>query len=308
MAFTLELTFHGIIALVPTTDGETMRVLLSRFRPVPGVKDQVAYVRYADGTLQDPGTRKTGAPPQEAPKVNANLRHVVLDGEYLTLVTEIDPNDAKLNVNMKDDPDDTAPTAIDRFSLIWVPEVERIMPGAGEIEPALLENPVKVKPGIAARIDLEYGRLATTGADAVEVPFGPPGQPPVLQQAVAREVQLKLDILDDSVTFASKPLDAPNGGAAPKPAGDLVFVKPQGATTMAIVIGNEPEEDIYQLMEPIQPSPNLQQDAALEFSLLYQLSKNKPATGNVPQVPGRHPSGQVCIGGRYTATGKTGVK
>jgi len=307
MAFKFKLTFHGIVALVPTTDKGTMRVLLGRFRPVPGVKDQIAYVRYEDGTLRSPGSRKTGAPPKNVPKQNENQRHVVLDGEYLTLVAKIDPKDDKLQVNMKKDPDSDTPTAIDRFSLVWVPEVEKIMPGAGQIEPALLAKPVTVKPGIAARIDLVHGRLATTGADDVQVPFGPPGQPPVLTQAVAREIQLELDILDDSITFKSEPLDAPNGGR-PKAAGDLVFEKPKGATTMAIVIGNEPEEDIYQLMEPIQAGPSTANDAALEFSLLYQLSKNHPPKGNVPQAPGRRPSGQVCIGGRYADTGTTGGK
>ena len=292
---TVTITFHGAVALVPSRNTTQMRVLLGKFPSTDeGVKPQVPYIRFPRSSYDaKKNSRRLVSPPKGTAKDDV---HVVLDGEYLALQGIADrtfqPN------TVKDDIAKT-PTALDQKSLHWLPHISRVTPGAGTISPKLLVNPVSpdTKPELAARIDLTKGRLETDGAMNDQVFFVSPDGRDIPPQSIARAAVLTVNVSGDALTLKSTPLIK---GAKFK-GRDIRLNVPRNGH-IDVVIGNEPEEDIY-VDAPQFPTGESELDAeeeAREFGLYYNLSAEPPnGTAAVPRLKGRRPSGQLCAVGVF---------
>src|SRR5947209_3769048 len=203
MGSTVTITFHGAVALVPTVDGLTMRMLLGRFGPVPGVKPQVAYVRFPTSSFHpELNSRTLSAPPPATAGAAAGDAHVVLDGELLSIDGAVD---RRLELNTAKDRISQTPVSSDLKSLYWLPHIDRITPGAGMIDPALIVKPISANtlPGLAARLDVTAGRLQTDGAIPDQVTFVAPSGART-EQSIARAAVLTLHLEGNALTLKSE--------------------------------------------------------------------------------------------------------
>jgi hypothetical protein len=241
------------------------------------------------------------SPPASAAAEFQSLRHFVLSDEYLTINARVARSQQTLVMNEAKDPISRNPVAsVDELSLVWLPHIETITPGAGDVEPALLQVPVTVRPGLAARVDITQGLLQTngTGPEHAVVDFVSNSRPTV-SRAVAREIVLTLDVLDDFFILESRPLDGSTADATRS----IRFDNVKGETAIRISIGNEPAEDIYAPEPQIVVDAELEaKETALEFSQFYKLSRNTPADPGLPQIKGRRPSGNLCATGYFNPT------
>lgn len=319
MGFTLKVNFHGTVALVPGDANRVMRMVLGSFPAVRPLKPQSAYVRFPAASLSAVNTRSVGRPDpndSEIPQANFGLGHVVLDREFLEIEANVQPRHQTLMVNDFKDPieDSETPVKKDERSLYWLPHLERITAGTGTFRPELLAHPLNDGqvpangvPGVAARLDLKNGYLETAGVEKERLTFRTPTGDP-FPRSVARQAVFTLDVKDDFFVLRSKPMYA---GQSADTTRDMRF-EANGATEIEIVIGNEPEDEIYHIAPPILPSDQAAKFAAAEFSLYYTMSTasrpvagRPPFVGNLPFVGGRRPNGVLCIGGVYQPVATT---
>ncbi len=303
MAFKLSIEFHGTVALVPSADNDSvpaMRMLLGRFQNINGVKDQVPYVRFHPRNKGKANVRLVSPLPASAPEgVKGTLAHFVLNDEFLRLdipdvvngqLTVIDGHDVRFD----------RPTAADDKSVHWLPHLDRINPGSEVIDPTLLDRLAPPTGRLAARIDVTHGRLETSGTSAQQVTFAGAGGTPALRQSIARDSVLTIDVPGDHFILRSEPLrlqaeapliisDRAGGSAGRDRSLDMIF-EANGDDVIELVIGNEPEEDIFMPPQPLEISDK----PANEFGLFYRLSA---APGPSPVLPlGRSRGGneQLC--------------
>jgi hypothetical protein len=294
--FELTLSVHGTMAFVPTPDMKRMRILLGRF-PDSKIRVLTPYVRFADENWSVSNKRQVFAPPladDRVPAENRNLRFAVLDDEFLILEANVDPAHAELSVNDSVDPfEPDEPVGATDTSLHWLPNIERIHPGFGNIESGLLEVPLRLKTSeLVARIDLTQGFLETTGASKMKLKFRRQnGEQSV--HAIAREAILKLRIAGDHFYLRSVSLVT----GARQPDRDMRF--DAGGADLAIVIGNEPEEDIFTPAPEITDQDVAAEEAIAEFGNYYRLCARRVTDPPLPHVRGRRPSGHLCANGRY---------
>ena len=277
MGFTVSIHFHGTILLI--REGEQLiHMLVPQFDvPIPN-KALVPYIRFPEGSLRsvrEPWDTKKG------------LQHIVLDDELLEFrgikETGLDANFAHQFEN--------TPTKKDKDSLHWLPDIQRLIPGA-TVNRALLEMPArKIQTTnnavtLAARVDIRNGKLRTSGIKAA-LPFRSKGGNESVHN-VAREAILTFDVSGDSFTITSRSLrDDPDDDEN----NDMEFAPLGDSKTLELVIGNEPSQDIYATAPEMDIEAG---DMADEFGLFYQLYKLPP--GADPPLPlGKNKGGSTHL-------------
>jgi hypothetical protein len=304
--FTLNVRCHGTQAYVPLTkNGEVDRIAVLLCQLKQDIAPQsVAYVRFPAANWSPHNTRIPHPPPPSAPKEFRALRHVLLSGEKLSIITGDGPK--KLERNLSEDPikngdnrplSDT-PTRTDHNSLRWMPQLKVLAPDSGGVikrayvDPSVQQDPTKLEPPLVARFDIDNGRLETAGVERLRVAFKNQGQARFMP--MAREALLQLQIEGDSFTLQSEPL---SGG--PPSAGNSMRFDTFGADTIDLVIGNEPPEDIYATTDPIQPIDTLAEDFTREFVVYTQLCETAPRDPLLPFISFRPGVHAFCSGAVY---------
>ncbi|MEO8380179.1 MAG: clostripain-related cysteine peptidase [Acidobacteriota bacterium] len=288
MAINLKIRCHGMIAWVPSTSGDRMTGLLFKAdRAI--VPDQTVYIRFpATSWDEQTNTRQRINPTLPVPKSLAGQSHVVLGGESLVLEANVKKPGLEI-VNFKD-PRSPAPTSKDRESFVWIPNIEKLAPGSGDVNPAYFNTPLTAVPQLLARVDFTIGRLITNGVERIQVPFrGRGGQEMLLP--IAREALLEVAIEDDFFFLRSTGLDG-----RPDPTKDMKFV---GPGDLELVIGNEPATDIYRITPPIDPIDVTSARASEEFKHYYRLCAVSPVDPFLPFLNVRPGRVTGCVQGTF---------
>jgi hypothetical protein len=207
----------------------------------------------------------------------------------VTLQAKFARGSAVLRPNVEQ-PVSSFPRNADRRSLYWLPTIERLAPGAGAIDPAFLQLPFKRKdsPRLAARVDLTNGLLETSGVTESAVTFIRSQSRRESEVTIAREAVLTADVDGDSLVLRSQPLHRDGHDDDD----DLVFTPPPGMTELSLVIGNEPDTDIYATPQEMDLIPTT--EGAKEFGLYYLLSKQRIADVALPAGANRGSPHQLC--------------
>jgi hypothetical protein len=288
MGFTLTIRFHGTIALVPLDNNARACMLLPEYdlSEMEGLIPLVPYVRFPIKAYASAKTRAPIAPP---PKKSQKLSHVLLHHELLEIDAKFAAASAQFQPDFSKYPKAKDPTNTDCLSLHWLPHLERLTPGTGTIDPTLLKVPFTrtQSPRLAARLDLKNGKLETPGVMAQSVTFISANSKSEQPVPMAREALLTAQIDGNTFALRSKPLD----GSAKKGVNDMVFKVPNGGK-LDLVIGNEPESDIY--AEPADMEFETAEEGAREFDLFYRLSKNPAPDRALPAGKNKGGPHQLC--------------
>ncbi len=295
MGFTLNIRFHGTIAMVPRKDKTKIHLLWGDFPEVKCVMPLVAYIRFPRYSWDERANKRTlGGPPPDVKPQYADFRHVRLGGEMLTLCACVAPHDQTLQVNDRFNPNSPSPTEPDLKSIHWVADMEKLNANAGNIKPGLLNVPPTDSPGLLARMDLTKGRFQTRGVDPVRARFRSDTGREV-HTPIARETELTIDILDDEFILESTPIL----GGPHNPALDMKF-RSGGQPTLNIMIGHEPLADIYKPTPPTLPPSEVQAIARREFGMYYMLCQHQPVDPVFPLTGDLGP-GAYCMKSRFNA-------
>ncbi|HUR79476.1 MAG TPA: clostripain-related cysteine peptidase, partial [Thermoanaerobaculia bacterium] len=278
MAFKLRVKCHGIMAGVESLEGDQFTLLLIKGdRAI--IPDQVSYVRFPEASYPASNTRRP-----EGQLRPDGLRHIVLRNERLTIVT--DPAGPHKVLSLKRDTDprpSSTPTRTNATSLRWVPTVQELVPGNGDLNPDFFNSPLAADPPLIARVDFAQGVLGTTGADPVQVPFV--NKAGTTKLPIARELLLELDVESDNFVLQSLNLDG-----SPNPDRHMRF-EPGG--DVEIVIGNESAADIYEPSEPLRDLDVIAGRCMAEFTIYYGMCANTPVDPPMPFISAR-PGVQTC--------------
>jgi hypothetical protein len=284
MTYTLKLRCHGVIAYVVSSENNSVALFLpkARRRIVP---DQVAYLKYPDGTLEssrEPAPRPDGAP--------RKFRHLVLKRDHLS----IDPNDikdVKFSIDTDKDPDSSTPTSLDLFSTHWTPKLPELVNDEGFIDSKYFEDPLEADPRLIARLDINRGVMKTTGADPVQVPFAiAQANKEQLGKAdrrpIARELLFEIELKSNTVTLLARKFKNNKTTA-------LRFKTNANTNVIELCIGNESAADIYQPTLPLQPVDTLTAHCMAEFKLYYDMCNPASSAPKVPYLSSR-PGSETC--------------
>lgn len=290
MAINLKIRTHGMIGWVASPKGDHMTGLLCKAdRAV--VPDQTVYVRFPVSSWDPNNQRATEGPPliglEEKLK---NQRHVVLGRERITIDANPKRKHRVLSIFQDKDARSTKPTSADADSFFWIPDVEKLAPGHGDVNPAFFNDPTRVQPKLLARVDFTVGLVKTGGVERVQVPFRKSRGKTVLMP-IARELLLEIEIEDDFFFLRSEGLDG-----SPDSSKDMRF---QGTGELELVIGNEPAADIYRTTPPIDPIDVVSQKALEEFKHYYRLCAVPPKNPLLPHLAVRPGRETGCVHGRY---------
>ena len=285
MPINLKVTCHGLIALVPSTDDKHLTAFLPESTPevIPG---QTTFVRFPSANYSASNTRTAIS------RNGSELAHVMLDRERLTIVADVAPADRQLTIDRSQDAISSTPTSGDAHSFRWLPKVEDLAPGHGDLNPGYFDDILNVTPRLIARFDFTQGRLATTGVEKVQVPFRSSTE--ARKKPMAREIALHLTIDGNSFTLRSEPFEGTYD-----PANDLVF---EGEGDIEIVLGNEPAADMYEETPPIEPIDVIEKAAAAEFVFYCSLCASVPTDPLLPHVASRPGRYTFCSMGQYNPT------
>jgi hypothetical protein len=284
--FTLKVTTHGAGACVEMPAQKQYSVFFCYAGS--DFPNSTMYIRFPKDSYK--GDRTV-----EGADRSATLRHIKLGGERLLIsAANVAPGDETLTINKRKDPISSTPTAYDDTSLYWLPAINDLAPGHGKLNPGYMTDPLNANPPLIARFDVTQGRLGTTGTERMQIPFRKENAPNGVRRAIARELLLTLEVLDDHVVLESHPLD----GSPRDTSKDMRF-DANGAETLEIVIGNEPDHDIYEPVPPTAPIDVLVKEAAKEYKFYYKLCESKPIDPLFPFVSAR-PNGQMnCTQPRF---------
>jgi hypothetical protein len=289
MSLQVNITFHGTVAVVPLypvddksvkPENKAICMLLPHFDT--GLVHELApYIRFPANSLKS-------SRPIDGHSPDGSLQHVLLDGEQLDLDGG---NQSGVDADFDHELVRT-PKPKDAQSLYWLPNLERLtkLPPASPptIDPDLLAVPFKgaTTAKLAARTFLRNGKLRTGGVKAA-LPFVAGNDEDV--HHVAREAILTLTVPGESFQISSTPIE----GTAGKGANDMVFVAPPGSTSLDLVIGNEPKQDIYSTADEVAIEES---HPSTEFGLFYRLCKPGVATVSQALPLGKNKGGstQLC--------------
>jgi|GEM_PF-6471251 hypothetical protein len=286
-SFTLRVTTHGAGACVEMPTQKQYSVFFcDAGRDFP---HSTMYIRFPKDSYR--GHRKI-----EGAKRSATLRHIRLDGERLLIrAANVVQDDQTLTINKLKDPISSTPTAYDNTSLYWLPAINDLAPGHGKLDPGYMTDPLHADPPLVARLDLTQGRLGTTGTERMQIPFRKEHAKNGVRRAIARELLLQMEVLGDHVVLESHPLDGSQRDASK----DMRF-DANGAETLEIVIGNEPDHDIYEPVPPTAPIDVLVNEAAKEYKFYYRLCATPPGRNALYPFVKARPNGQMnCTQPRF---------
>jgi hypothetical protein len=244
MAFTLRLTFHGVIMFVELPRENRLSVLLC-YLDETLVKNGTTFVRFDNQTYK----RNSYNRRIDGSKDDGSQHHIVLRRERLSIAAKVAHAHRTLTINKKKDPISSTPTAFDNESIVWLPTLGGLEPNHGKVNPGYFDAPLTVVPALMARVDITRGYLRTNGAERMQVPFKKEGAPKGKRRPMARELVLELKVNDDHCFLLSDPLDH----SVRHPSENDMRFDANGKDPLDIFIGNESFSDIYRPTPPIAP-------------------------------------------------------
>lgn len=294
MGINLKIRTHGMIGWVASPNGDHITGLLCKAdRGV--VPDQTVYVRFPLANW-DPANQRTpdGPPLIMLEEKFENQRHVVLSGERITIdAKNVKREHRDLTIFQVKDKRSAKPTSEDADSFFWIPDLKKLAPNHGNVNPAYFTDPLGARPKLLARVDFTLGLVKTAGVERVQVPFRKSRGRTVLMP-IARELLLELEIEDDFFFLRSEGLDG-----TPDSSKDMRF---EATGQLELVIGNEPLADIYRTTPPIDPIDVVSQKASEEFKHYYSLCEIPPANPLLPHLAVRPGRETGCVHARYKAS------
>ncbi|HEX2836273.1 MAG TPA: clostripain-related cysteine peptidase [Thermoanaerobaculia bacterium] len=292
MSVILRIRCHGVIGYVETPEEANKQVALflpkAKRRIVP---NQVAYLRYPNGTLKK-SDHKPG------PACEGSLCHIVLKGEHLW-IEESDVEDTPLTIVKTKDQHSSTPTSKDGRSIVWVPDMTRLAQDyKADIHKNYFDDPRNTDPRLIARFFFRKGVLESNGVDPVQVPFGQDRGQTVdygsLAEAtrfpIARELLLTLPLKSNSVTIRSKKFKSGEPFAMRFETSEQV---------LELCLGNESAEDIYEPTLPIQTADTLSAHCMAEFKSYYDMCDPVPEKRLMPYLSSRPGTDTCCSVARF---------
>jgi hypothetical protein len=281
VAFTLRFTVHGVIMYIEKPDQSAATLLLCKLGK-DLVKRGTSYIKFDDRNyVQDTRNRRA------VDGTNGTQHHIELNGEELSIDADVVASDRTLRIDKSKDPVSSTPTESDKYSLHWMTTLEDLERGFGKVQPGYFASPPTGSPELVARIEFTQGKLGTTGAERVLVPFKKGSAKPT-RRALARELVIDMDVGDDHFFLRSTPL---YGGSS---RGDMRF-DANGMSVLEIHLGNEAFDDIYWETPSILPIDVVQQNGAKEYEFYYSLCDVEPLRPRtLPLVASRVPGNTFC--------------
>jgi hypothetical protein len=294
-----------MFAGVESPDQDRFALLLCRGERTV-IPNQVAYVRFPTNSYDlGQNTRRPEPLPDNASE-SLQQRHIVVRGERLTIVVEPVETDRKLQLNKRIDNHSSTPTSYDQHSLRWLPTIANLANAQADLSESYFLTPHKARPVLLARVDFDKGRLGTTGAERVQVPFRPksvsdtgPRSPKSRQRGsrklpIARELLLEIETDADHFILRSDSFDGVvRDDGSRDESNDMRF---ELTGDLEIVIGNEAAADIYTAALPTRPLDVSLDRCMAEFNLYYDMCKVKPPDPLMPYLSSRPGSLTCCSG------------
>ncbi len=297
MPFKLKLDFRGLIAVVPTDGGESLRILSVEARGGRQTSDgehippHYPVVRFDRKNVADidsladhdePGEKIVSLGPADALEphlkgvwfLNGQDLEIQFAGQTVTrgslLIWDQALAQASIGNFTNKNPDQF-------FSLI--PRLEEIAPSAARVDPdclrrqpreGLVASRFTVREGFAQAIQLQ--RDKETGR-VVPIDFRPisaPSNDTVVSKPASAGVQVEIDIPGDSVTVLATRF----GADVPRPVLTLRPAEDQGGQPVVLEVWNLPLEDLLELPKSLGGHAHAGQDK--HFELFYELCQQRP--------------------------------
>ena len=303
MSFVLRIFFSGLIAFVPSPDGKELTVLLLNSGHEYALSDGtrlehhrpllLARAAQCEGSCgaTDAEIAHYLFPHVSAAKAGDSLQQALLGGGAWQLEgfelsirpsgagAKASPSDLELRQTVQFGKSDRQPvipkTPQEREDFRWVPDLAKIDPSIGGLNPAILSDQPPADL-IAARLKLTHGKVVTSRLERVlnnveQIQFRPlqgGGKDAPYQQALATWVEVDIEVQGDAVEIVGGPF----GGNEKQ----VMRLSPQkgGKPGIEIAVLNLPQLDpsLNSAQRTTQGVP----DPGKHFELYYRLAKVPP--------------------------------